>query len=177
MLAVPEPEGDSIISVYHLGSYLNLGDSPNLSGSLHSSIGTLTALTYLGIYNTSMNGSLPTALFSALTKLSILDLYRDAFSGTIPATIASSPALTELALSFNRLSGSVPASLSVLTNLRGLYLGENTLNSTVPSYLGSLTSLTLVDVAYNMLTGGVSRCDGQGLSEHCSSTLVAAGAV
>eukprot|EP00934_Nitzschia_sp_Nitz4_P005407 Nitzschia sp. Nitz4//scaffold314_size20990//12434//17650//NITZ4_008632-RA/size20990-augustus-gene-0.25-mRNA-1//-1//CDS//3329547473//5397//frame0 len=101
----------------------NLGLSENfLSGTIPSSIGTCTSLSYVEITSTGIEGTVPTEI-GRLTSLSVLSLGWNSLTGPLPQAIASLKALGILAVEGNHLSGTIPVfDGGALTSL---YLGYN----------------------------------------------------
>ena len=141
-----------------LGSLTNLESlllSENqLTGSIPSSLGSLTNLESLWLYNNQLTGSIPSSLGS-LTNLESLGLSRNQLTGSIPSSLGSLTNLWLLSLYRNQLTGSIPPSLGSLTNLKELYLFVNQLTGSIPSSLGSLTNLESLLLSENQLTGSI----------------------
>ncbi len=114
--------------------------SNRLSGSLPSSLGNLTNLTWLDLNGNDFSGELPSSLGN-LTNLEVLWLERNRFSGVLPAELGNLTHLVGLDLSSNDFSGSLPSSLGDLTHLIGLDLGRNQFSGVLPAELGNLTHL------------------------------------
>ncbi|CAI5459760.1 unnamed protein product [Closterium sp. Yama58-4] len=125
-----------------------------LTGIIPSSIGALTRLTYMALYNNSLTGSIP-AQIGSLKKTLQVHLFANQLTGSIPASIGSMSDLTLLDLSRNQLSGSIPASFSELQKLGYIYLYTNDLTGSIPSNLGSLTNLEAVGFNVNNLAGSI----------------------
>ena len=111
-----------------------------LSGSLPSSLGNLTNLTWLDLNGNDLSGELPSSLGN-LTNLEVLWLERNRFSGVLPAELGNLTHLVGLDLSSNDFSGELPSSLGDLTHLIGLDLGRNQFSGVLPAELGNLTHL------------------------------------
>jgi hypothetical protein len=113
-------------------------------------LSTMTALTTLQLIGEG-SGAAPASLSSLglLTRLNTLILFQHNFTGlSIPPSITSLTALTSLALNLNGLVGSVPTNLfSSLNRLRAIDLADNSLVGTVPS------ATALVAVGYLALNG------------------------
>ena len=141
-----------------LGSLTNLQelrlDENQLTGSIPSSLGSLTNLQELDLTANQLTGSIPSSLGS-LTNLQRLWLWYNELTGSIPSSLGSLTNLQELYLTANQLTGSIPSSLDSLTNLQELRLGENQLTGSIPSSLGSLTNLQELYLGYNELTGSI----------------------
>ncbi len=126
----------------------------NLSGTLPASLGNLTSLFALLLFNNQLSGSIPGQLGS-LTSLTQLQLFNNQLSGSIPAQLGNLTSLQFLILSSNHLSGSIPAQLGNLTSLQYLYLAGNQLSGSIPAQLGSLTSLQILSLSGNQLSGSI----------------------
>ena len=141
-----------------LGSLTNLIQlslsNNDLTGSIPSSLGSLTNLLVLDIANTQLTGSIPSSLGS-LTNLEDLDLHGTQLTGSIPSSLGSLTNLTDLWLHDNQLTGSIPSSLGSLTNLTQLLLQDNQLTGSIPSSLGSLSNLTNLSLDDNQLSGTI----------------------
>lgn len=103
----------------------------NLSGSIPSELGNLTALRYLRISYSNLSGSIPSSLGN-LTALIYLDFFSNNLTGDIPKELGDLSALEYLKLNYNNLSGSIPAELGNLTSLKILYLNKNNLSGDIP---------------------------------------------
>ncbi len=141
-----------------LGSLTNLERldlvGNQFSGSIPSSLGSLTNLERLDLVGNQFSGSIPSFLGS-LTNLETLYLYGNQFSGSIPSFLGSLTNLETLDLDGNQLSGSIPSSLGSLTNLEHLSLDRNQFSGSIPSSLGSLTNLEHLSLDRNQLSGSI----------------------
>ena len=70
-------------------------------------IGNLTNLTYLGLYDNQLTGSIPSEI-GDLTNLTFLNLRSNQLTGEIPSEIGNLTNLYQLNLSNNLLSGIIP---------------------------------------------------------------------
>ena len=87
-----------------------------------------------------LTGTIPSTLGN-LTQLTRLDLYDNQLNGTIPSTLGKLTQLKFLSLNGNQLDGTIPSSLGQLTQLNFLYLHNNTqLSGTIPSVLCTLST-------------------------------------
>ena len=136
----------------------------NLQGTLPSSLGDLTQLTFLKVTNNpGLTGSLP-ATIGQLRQLRYLRTTRTKLSGNLPPELAQLSQLTDLYLDQSLFSGPIPAWLGSLSNLKTLVLLGNRLTGTIPKELGDLAQLTTLILSNyatikpgegNMLTGGI----------------------
>ena len=108
---------------------------PPLSGTLPPSLGNLSAMTKLSLWQNSVRGTLPHSL-GTLGALVSLNLDNNHFEGGLPACLGALPRLRELGLSNNKLGGSIPASFGQLSELTVLFLDDNELIGTMPRELG-----------------------------------------
>nr|XP_051211179.1 brassinosteroid LRR receptor kinase BRL2-like [Lolium perenne] len=117
----------------------------SLSGTIPSSIESLSELVFLDLSYNYLNGSIPPSI--GLPHLAYLGLSNNAISGRIPSNIGALAKLEYLDLSFNHLDGSIPPSIG-LPHLAYLGLSHNSLSGPDLGWGGPLapssTSLPLV---------------------------------
>jgi len=129
--------------------------SNNLTGSIPSEIGNLTALIELQLGDNSLSGSIPPEI-AKLTSLRQLWLHYNQLSGSIPPEIGKMSNLVWLSLYNNKLSGSIPLELGNM-RLLSLRLENNQLTGSIPRELGNLHEfLKILSLANNHLTGSIS---------------------
>ena len=124
-----------------------------------------------------MTGEIPASLGN-LTSLQQLWLFENQLSGGIPASLGSLTSLTHLYLNKNQLSGEIPASLDSLTSLQQLTLDQNQLSGEIPPALGDLTNLKLARFASNKDADGnptLTGCVPHGLRYLVAAEEFAAG--
>ncbi|KAK3251073.1 hypothetical protein CYMTET_39577 [Cymbomonas tetramitiformis] len=148
----------------------------SFTGTLPTSLGSISGLTYLQIRSNDFTGTLPTEL-GKLAKLKLLDFYNGGqITGHIPTELGSLEAVTYIKFEKNDLFGPFPTELGLLTtllhlnmrynNLNGtipaatqltsLWLGHNDLSGTLPTELGLLTHITeYFDLSQNSFTGTI----------------------
>ena len=126
----------------------------NMNGSVPSSLGNLSALTFLSLRNNNLSGSLPDEIGN-MTEMTDLDFAFNNLSGAVPETLGNLSKLVALFLDFNAFEGSIPLSLGRLKNLSAIYLGGNNLTGSIPDTLCTLTNLTVFHFQNNNLTGPV----------------------
>ncbi|KAJ0771373.1 putative protein kinase RLK-Pelle-LRR-XII-1 family [Helianthus annuus] len=150
-------------------TFLDLS-SGGLTGMLSPSIGNLSFLKMLLLYNNSFSGDIPPEI-GRLFRLQQLGLYNNFFTGNIPITIGNCSNLQVLVLSNNNLVGKIPDAVGSLSMLEVLILHRNNLEGNLPttldslsvafnyfsgdlpSSIGNLTGLTLLDLSSNQFTG------------------------
>src|SRR5262249_17994571 len=98
-----------------------------LSGSIPLGIGNLISLEELSIGSNVLYGPISTSL-GGLTNLTLLYLYNNKLSGSIPPEIGNLISLQNLSIRSNVLFGLSPTSLGHLTNLTHLYLYKHKLS-------------------------------------------------
>lgn len=124
----------------------------NLTGTLPTSIGNLTALTNLNLSrNYNLEGTLPSQIGN-LTALTNLKSDYCRLTGTLPTSIGNLTALTLLNLRGNSLEGALPNQIGNLTELTKLYLDNNKFTS-LPTTIVSLTKLVTLNVYGNNISG------------------------
>ncbi|KAI7754746.1 hypothetical protein M8C21_012316 [Ambrosia artemisiifolia] len=115
--------------------------SGGLTGTLHPSIGNLSFLREILLFNNSFTGEIPPEI-GHLFRLQILGLQINSFTGTIPATITNCSNLHVLHLGRNLLVGKIPDGIGSLSMLYFLALHQNILEGGIPPFI---TNLTLLD--------------------------------
>jgi len=134
--------------------------SNNVSGSLPTAMGDLTAMVSLGLSNNQLVGPIPTEL-GQLTALTTLDLSSNQLSGTIPTSVGQMISLASLFLGTNQLTGPIPAQMGLLTQLTELNLNNNQLTGMIPDGIWLIDGLASISVAGNMLEGTIWTNLGQ----------------
>ncbi|TYI96242.1 hypothetical protein E1A91_D01G057300v1 [Gossypium mustelinum] len=125
-------------------------------GSIPSSLGNLTKITYLGFFINKLEGQIPD-VFGNLNKLTTLDFSGCNFSGQLPPSMFNLTQLTSLDLLSNRLEGPLPTHVTGFQNLKDFSLTDNLLTGGVPSWLFTLPSLESLDLSNNRLTGPINQ--------------------
>jgi Leucine-rich repeat (LRR) protein len=125
-----------------------------ITDSLPSSIGNLKSLTSLQVQNTHVSGFIPSSI-GELSTLTSIYLGGNQFTGSIPESIGNLVSLTQLNLSSNELTGSIPSSLGNLVKMDDLYLNNNDLTGQIPESLGNLVLLDYLYLSDNKLTGEI----------------------
>ncbi len=129
-------------------------DSNNLVGPLPSTMGNLSGLTEVSMYQNQLNDSIPTS-FASLTNLTNLVLSDNLLIGSIPSFLGDFSKLVQLDLTYNQLKGPIPVSLGNLSNLQNLAIGDNNgVTGGIPNFIGSLTNLTYLDLSGEQVLGG-----------------------
>ncbi|KAI4334004.1 hypothetical protein L6164_018747 [Bauhinia variegata] len=107
------------------------------TGSIPTSLSTLTELTDMSLNDNQLTGEIPDA-FQSLIQLINLDLSNNNLSGELPPSLENLSALTTLRLQNNQLSGT----LDVLQDLplRDLNVEYNQFNGPIPQKLLSIPS-------------------------------------
>ncbi|TYH86636.1 hypothetical protein ES332_D01G058100v1 [Gossypium tomentosum] len=125
-------------------------------GSIPSSLGNLTKITYLYFSYKKLEGQIPD-VFGNLNKLTTLDFFDCYFSDQLPPSMFNLTQLTYLDLSANRLEGPLPTHVTGLQNLNAFSLTDNLLTGGVPSWLFTLPSLESLDLSNNNLIGPINQ--------------------
>jgi Leucine-rich repeat (LRR) protein len=125
-----------------------------LTGSISSDIGKLTALENIDFGLNGLTGTIPPQL-ERLTALTSLSIHGNQLNGTIPSQLGQLTHLTALNFDENKLTGTLPSELGRLHELQSLHLRRNQLRGTIPSQIGQMKALTAIVVWGNHLTGRV----------------------
>lgn len=126
-----------------------------LSGSLSSSLGSLSELRHLNLRSNKLFGGLPSELFKA-QGLQSLVLSGNSFSGTLPFEVGNLQFLQTLDLSRNFFNGSLPTSLIQCKRLRNLDFSRNNFSGSLPDGFGkNLVLLEKLDLSYNEFGGSI----------------------
>jgi len=145
---IPPSIGD-LTDLQHLYLFNN-----QLTGSIPPSIGNLTKLVTLNISYNNLEGDIPPCLGS-LSHLQKIILEYNHLTDGIPPSLGNLSVLSYLDLEGNQLSGSIPSSLGHLSKLKYLFLGGNKLTGEIPSSLGNLSMLFDLWLSGNQLTGNI----------------------
>uniref|UniRef100_A0A0E0CLV3 non-specific serine/threonine protein kinase n=1 Tax=Oryza meridionalis TaxID=40149 RepID=A0A0E0CLV3_9ORYZ len=127
-----------------------------LTGSIPTSLGNLTKLTYLSLFENNLSGQIPQEL-GYLVNLKKLSLYSNNLTGLIPSSLGNLSKLSYLSLWHNQLSGHISQELGKLVNLENLELSENMLTGSIPNSLGNLTKLSNLLLWSNKLSGHIPK--------------------
>ncbi|CAI5474666.1 unnamed protein product [Closterium sp. Yama58-4] len=100
-------------------SFLNLGDN-QLSGSIPANLDSLWNLIRLRLNNNQLTGSIPDGMMTLMINLQVLNLGKNKLTGPLPVFFANPGVLNEMNIGDNQLSGSIPANYNILTGLTRL---------------------------------------------------------
>ncbi|GJP58376.1 hypothetical protein CLOP_g23600 [Closterium sp. NIES-67] len=130
---------------------LDIALNPGLTGSIYSTIGSLSSLSMLDMHGCSLSGSIP-ATISLVKKLNFFAVNSNKLSGSIPRQVANLTDLFFFDITDNQISGPVPVQpgFDTCTNIAHLHLGRNQL-SWLPGELGRLPKLIHLLVDNNRL--------------------------
>ncbi|MED6144753.1 hypothetical protein PIB30_018426 [Stylosanthes scabra] len=147
-----ELHGEFPVGIFHLPNltFLDLGLNQHLRGMLpnfHSS-----KLVTINLPSTSFYGTLPTSLGN-FTSLSWFDISNCNFNGTIPSSLGNLTQLAHFDLYDNGFDGEIPDSLFRLQNLEYLILRVNFLEGKVAlDMFWKLKMLNTLDLSNNKLS-------------------------
>ena len=128
---------NSLVSLVELDLKGSMGQ---ISGSIPSSIVSMTSLRKLLLDHSKQSGKVPEKMGS-LTALDSLDIAHSEVSGSIPEGVFDAKWLQYLGVSFTKLSGTMSYSFGTLANVNSISYQEMPISGTVPSHIGLLTSL------------------------------------
>ena len=149
-----------------------------LVGTLPSSIGMLSQLTYLNVaYNNELTGNLfssSTISWEKLTNLKSLLLNNNDFNGSIPSTTFSntnsSNSLKRLHIHDNEFTGTldfldgISSSSTTKIVLEEINISNNMFVGTIPTSISQLTNLNMIMMGTNQLSGSIPSNIGFTLS-------------
>ncbi|KAI3808896.1 hypothetical protein L1987_24859 [Smallanthus sonchifolius] len=144
--------------------------SRGLSGTLSPSIGNLSFLRGIQLFNNSLSGEIPAEIgllhlgynilvgkipvgIGSLSLQNILIIHGNILEGGIPPFIANLTLLEALSFGDCQLGGKFPDVFQRLTNLRRLAMSGNNLNGTIPPFLYNCSSLEQIFLDENELNG------------------------
>ncbi|KAI7729021.1 hypothetical protein M8C21_024566 [Ambrosia artemisiifolia] len=126
--------------------------SGGLTGMLSPSIGNLSFLRVIRLFNNSFTGEIPPEI-GRLFRLRVLDLQNNSFTGNIPATITNCSNLQVLDLRKSLLVGKIPDEIGSLSMLYFLGLQGNILEGGIPPSIANLTLLDTLSLINCQLGG------------------------
>ncbi|KAK9193480.1 hypothetical protein WN944_004177 [Citrus x changshan-huyou] len=135
-------------------------ESKQLVGSIPASIGNLTNLTGINLFQNSFHGQIPEEI-GRLQKLQDLNLTYNYLSGKIPTNLSHCTELRSFEASANDFIGQIPDQLISLTKLEIIRLGTSNLTGNIPAWVGNLSSLQVLLLARNNLHGSIPNELGQ----------------
>jgi hypothetical protein len=148
--------GSLPISISQLSrlTLLRVTNSPLLSGTLPSTLGSLTQLRELWLLNNQLTGSIVSQL-GRLSLLTSLALQQNRLSNTLPTQFFDATALTLIQLDRNLLSGTLSSAIRRLSNLVRINIAGNQFSGSLPTELLLMTSLVGLFCHTNRFTGSL----------------------
>lgn len=132
-------------------SHLILPDH-NLTGTLTSSLGTLSNLIELVLYDNQLSGNIPETLWQ-LTDLTRLDLEENSLTGELPSGVGALQSIERFYISFNMLTGTLPPDIGQLVTMERLFLTDNFFSGTLPAEMINMTNMNKIYFNDNMFDG------------------------
>jgi hypothetical protein len=137
---------------------LQLGDNPNLGGTIPTEYGNFASsdvLTWLNIENCGLTGDISDFL-SNNNRLEVLRLGENEFTqNPIPSFIYSMTTLTDLRLQKSNRNSGIDENIGNLKDLQVLKLEDNFLAGAIPTSLGSCSNLTIFTAGNQFLSGSI----------------------
>uniref|UniRef100_A0A1J3K677 Putative LRR receptor-like serine/threonine-protein kinase n=1 Tax=Noccaea caerulescens TaxID=107243 RepID=A0A1J3K677_NOCCA len=130
-----------------------------MSGEIPSSIGNITRLETLSLFNNSFEGTIPPALGNCMYLLH-LSIGYNKLNGTIPREIMQLSPLVTLSMEGNSLSGSLPKDVGRLEHLIKISLEHNDLSGKLPPGLGNCLSMEEIYLQGNSFDGDIPDLKG-----------------
>ncbi|XP_013600875.1 PREDICTED: receptor-like protein kinase 5 [Brassica oleracea var. oleracea] len=141
-------DATSAVFSVNLSSFMLVGPFPSI-------LCRLPSLSFLSLYNNSINGSLSGDDFASCRNLIHLNLSENLLVGSIPESLPFKlPNLRRFGISGNNLSDTIPASFGEFRKLEKLNLAGNLLSGTIPASLGNVSTLRELRLAYNIFSPG-----------------------
>jgi len=134
-------------------TYLSLNNNL-FTGTVPTQIGQLSSLLYLYLNTNSLSGPIPTQ-FGKLQNIEYIFIQNNELSGTIPDTISNLASLNTFNAGRNLLGGTLPSSLATNPNLVTLSVSQNNMSGVLPDALGTLQSLATLQLSFNLFTGTI----------------------
>ncbi|KAF8027692.1 hypothetical protein BT93_E0569 [Corymbia citriodora subsp. variegata] len=129
-------------------TYLDLS-SNNLTGSLPS-YGASRNLTQIYLFDNALTGQITSVGWEDLLNLEYLYLRNNSLEGDIPSTLFTLPRLEEIYLSNNKFSGQLIINPNVSSNrLESLDLSSNLLQGSIPRWIWKLRNLAYLNLSSN----------------------------
>uniref|UniRef100_A0A1U7VTL3 Probable leucine-rich repeat receptor-like protein kinase At1g35710 n=1 Tax=Nicotiana sylvestris TaxID=4096 RepID=A0A1U7VTL3_NICSY len=129
-------------------------NSNNFSGSILSTIGNATMLTFLDLSNNFLEGVIPEEI-GKLTQLEYLSFYNNEVVGVIPYQISNLQKVWHLDLGSNYLETPDWSKMQNMPMLTHLSFGYNELRLEFPEFVLRCHHLTYLDLSLNHLNGSI----------------------
>jgi Leucine-rich repeat (LRR) protein len=153
---LPLVQGES----YDYLEYLDLGNN-SFTGELPSNWSTFRSLRYFYADRNHLEGSIPAIYLigpnkAASVSLRILALYDNSLNGALPEALWSHTDLEQLLLNNNALSSQLTSGIMELQSLINLDLSYNRLTGCLQSaFVSQLRNMTILNLAGNSFTGPI----------------------
>jgi hypothetical protein len=132
------------------------------TGTIPSSLGLLTKLTYFDAQSNSLSGTIPSSL-SSLSLLQVFYVGINKLVGTIPLELGRWTSATVLSLFDNQISGQIPSELGNMSMLKAFNIHDTMIGGSFPESLVALVNATEILVYNTNLNGTMPLCDQGGL--------------
>jgi len=124
-------------------------------GTIPSEFGRMTNMKSFSVTTTSVEGTIPPAVFDGMRKLQMLYISESEISGKIPTEIGLCVDLDIVWFGFVDLSGTIPTEVGLLTSLGAAGLQDAGFTGTLPTELGHCSLLQEILLSSNDLQGTI----------------------
>eukprot|EP00549_Striatella_unipunctata_P021372 CAMPEP_0118723326 /NCGR_PEP_ID=MMETSP0800-20121206/31943_1 /TAXON_ID=210618 ORGANISM="Striatella unipunctata, Strain CCMP2910" /NCGR_SAMPLE_ID=MMETSP0800 /ASSEMBLY_ACC=CAM_ASM_000638 /LENGTH=161 /DNA_ID=CAMNT_0006631743 /DNA_START=1 /DNA_END=486 /DNA_ORIENTATION=+ len=115
----------------------------------------MTNMKSFSVTTTSVEGTIPPAVFDGMRKLRQLYMIDSEISGTIPTEIGYLESMVNFRCFGIDLSGTIPTEVGLLTSLEMMVLRNVGCTGTLPTELGDMVSLVQLYLSENDLQGTI----------------------
>eukprot|EP00549_Striatella_unipunctata_P013252 CAMPEP_0118712216 /NCGR_PEP_ID=MMETSP0800-20121206/24645_1 /TAXON_ID=210618 ORGANISM="Striatella unipunctata, Strain CCMP2910" /NCGR_SAMPLE_ID=MMETSP0800 /ASSEMBLY_ACC=CAM_ASM_000638 /LENGTH=204 /DNA_ID=CAMNT_0006617147 /DNA_START=1 /DNA_END=615 /DNA_ORIENTATION=+ len=115
----------------------------------------MTNMKSFSVTTTSVEGTIPPAVFDGMRKLTEFIINDAHISGKIPTEIGYLERIVKIECNRVDLSGTIPTEVGLLTSLEKMFLSKAHVTGTLPTELGRMVSLVMLFLVNNDLQGTI----------------------